>query len=71
MAKRKVADRCVVWLRKIEKMTEEEREAIRGLVRVGVRLTVNNTGMLHAIRVFDQRCRILKEMPRHRGMKRV
>jgi len=61
----------VIWLRKIEKMTEAEREVIRGLIRVGVRLTVNNTGMLHAMRVFDQRTRILREMPRHRGMKKV
>ena len=71
LAKRKVADASLLWLRRIEKMTEPDRQKIRDRIARGVVLTVDNTAILHAMRVFDQRTRVLRDMPRHRGMKRV
>lgn len=71
MAKRRVADNSLVWLKKIEQMTDAERQKLRNRIARGVVLTVDNTAMLHAMRVYDQRSRILKDMPHHKGMKRL
>lgn len=71
MAKRKVADASLIWLKRIDKMPEPERQKIRARIARGLVLTVDHTAMLHAMRVFDQRTRVLREMPRHKGMKKV
>ena len=71
MAKRRVADSSMVWLKQIERMTETDREKIRRRIGIGVILTVDNSGMVAAMRVFDERTRVLRDMPRHKGMKKV
>jgi hypothetical protein len=71
VAKRKVADRSIEWLKLIEKMTDLQRASIRRRIARGIILTADGTGMLAAMRVYDERVRIMTRITRHGGTKRI